>query len=175
MKSDRTKKIEHLPGETGLPRHYPVPSDTKDLLFYIQRNQNENTVIYQLNRDQSGLVNLDLPMVASWIQYSWGGKKKELNYIQSKLAYGYHSKEISRELIQFNFVSYENLICYISKSNETDQYMACCQINGQLSQLKNIYVYAFEMGVFPDVKYIELYGHSLETKMPVYEKILIEK
>jgi len=175
MKSERIKKIEQLPGEAGLPRHYPVPDETEDLLFYIQRNQNENTVIYELNRNSSGLVDSDLPMVASWIQYSWGGKKKELNYIQSKLAYGYSSKEISNDLIQFNFVSYENLVLYISKSKESDQFMVTCKFDGQLSRLKNIYVYAQEMGVFPDVKYIELYGESLDTSIPVYQKIVIEQ
>jgi hypothetical protein len=175
MKSERIKKVEQLPGESGLPRHYPVPDETVDLLFYIQRNQNENTVIYELNRDASGLVDLNLPMVASWIQYSWGGKKKELNYIQSKLAYGYNSKEISNELIQFNFVSYEDLVFYISKENDSHQYMVTCKVDGKLAKLKNIYVYAHEMGVFPDVKFIELYGEILETKIPVYQKIVIER
>ncbi|MEE9374309.1 MAG: DUF4833 domain-containing protein [Saprospiraceae bacterium] len=175
MKSDRTKKIEQLPGEAGLPRHYPVPPEKDDLLFYIQRNQNENTVIYELNRNQSGLLNLDLPMVASWIQYSWGGKKKDLNYIQSKLAYGYSSQEISSELVQFNFVSYQELKFYIVKNANSDQYMVTFKFNNKQTRLKNIYVYAHELGVFPDVKYIELYGEDLHTNLPVYQKIFIEK
>ena len=171
----RVKKVDQLPGEAGLPRHYPVPCETENLLFYIQRNQNENTVIYELNRDNNGLIHLDLPMVASWIQYSWGGQKKELNYIQSKLAYGYNSIEINRDLIQFNFVSYEKLLFFISKNEKTDRYMVSCKINNELAQLKNIYVYAHEMGVFPDVKFIELYGQNLENDIPVYEKIAIEQ
>ena len=171
----RVKKVDQLPGEAGLPRHYPVPCETENLLFYIQRNQNENTVIYELNRDNNGLIHLDLPMVASWIQYSWGGQKKELNYIQSKLAYGYNSIEINRDLIQFNFVSYEKLLFFISKNEKTDRYMVSCKINNELAQLKNIYVYAHEMGVFPDVKFIELYGQNLENNIPVYEKIAIEQ
>ena len=174
MKSERIKKVDHLPGEAGLPRHYPVPPETDDLLFYIQRNQNENTVIYEVNRDASGLVNLDLPMVASWIQYSWGGKKKELNYIQSKLAYGYNSEEISSELIKFNFVSYERLVFYITLSEGREKYIVTFRMNEELVKLKNIYVFAQEMGVFPDVKFIELYGEELESGMPVYQKIVVE-
>lgn len=174
MKSERLKKIDHLPGESGLPRHYPVPPETEDLLFYIQRNQNENTVIYEINRDRSGLVNLDLPMVASWIQYSWGGKKKDLNYIQSKLAYGYNSEEIASDLIKFNFVSYEKLVFFISKKAESHKYIVTFRMNEQLVRLKNIYVFAQEMGVFPDVKFIELYGEELESNMPVYQKIVVE-
>ena len=175
MKPDKLKKIEHLPGEMGLPRHYPVPEDSDDLLFYIQRNQNENTVIYELNRTASGQMNLDLPMVASWIQYSWGGVKKELNLIQSKLAYGYSSKEISHDLIEFEFVSYDKLKFFIAKHSKTGQYIVTTKFNGIMARLKNIYVYAHEMGVFPDVKYIELYGEDLSSNLPVYHKITIER
>jgi len=175
MNSDQIKNIEHLPGEIGLPRHYPVPKESDDLLFYIQRNQNENTVIYELNKTNAGLINLDLPMVASWIQYQWGGAKKALNLIQSKLAYGYHSWEVATDLVAFQFVSYDKLKFFISKHPKTAKYIVTTKLNGVMVRLRNIYVYAHEMGVFPDVKYIELYGEDLESGMPIYKKIMIEK
>ena len=174
MKSEHIEKIEQLPGEAGLPHHYPSPEESEDLLFYIQRNQNENTVIYEINRDNTGLVDLDLPMVAYWIQYSWGGKKKGLNYIQNKLAYGYTSQDISNELIQFQFVSYKDLIFYIVKEEGSGRYIVSCEINGRKAKLKNIYVYAHELGVFPDVKFIELFGEELNTGIFVYQKIFVE-
>lgn len=175
MKSERLKKIDQLPGEGGLPKHYPIPPESDDLLFYIQRNQNENTVIYEVKRGPSGLIDLDLPMIAYWIQYSWGGKKKKLNYIQNKLAYGYKSSDIASNLVRFQFVSYQDLVFYISKEEDSNKYMVSCQINGQLAKLKNIYVFAHELGVFPDVKYIELYGEQLSSNLPIYEKIVIEQ
>jgi hypothetical protein len=175
MKSEILKKKEHQPGEFGLPHHYPVPPMTPDLLFFIQRNQNENTVIYEVNRDNNGLINLDLPMIAYWKQYTWGGKIKKLNYIQNKLAYGYTSTNISNELVKFNFVSYKDIDFFIVKEKPSDHYIVSCTINGQRAILKNIYVYAHELGVFPDVKFIELYGEIMDTKLPVYEKIFIEK
>lgn len=176
MNSEILKKIEHLPGERGLPDHFPVPAQTTELLFYIQRNQNENTVIYEINRDKSGLINLDLPMVAYWKMYTQGGKIKGLNYIQNKLAYGYTSNSVSNDLVQFNFVSYGDINFYIVKKEvSADDYYVSCLINERQSVLKNIYVYAHELGVFPDVKFIELYGEELETGIPVYQKIFIEK
>lgn len=39
-------------GHSGRPLDYPVLSDYPELLFYIQRNQNINTVIYELNMMQ---------------------------------------------------------------------------------------------------------------------------
>ena len=175
MKSELLHKIEHQPGERGLPEHYPTPASTSELLFYIQRNQNENTVIYEINRDKSGYVNLELPMVAYWKQYTMGGKIKGLNYIQNKLAYGYTSKIITPDAIQFNFVSYKDINFYVVKEEGSKNYRVSCKINNRNSILKNIYVYAHELGVFPDVKFIELYGEELETGFPVYQKILIEK
>ena len=175
MKSELLKKIEHQPGERGLPNHYPIPPYSKELLFYMQRNLNENTIVYEINRDNTGLINLELPMVAHWIQYTWGGKIKSLNYIQNKLAFGYTSKTISNDLVQFNFVSYKDRNLYILKSETSFDYSVSCTINGRNCQLVNIYVYAHELGVFPDVKFIELYGEDIETENAIYEKIMIEK
>ncbi len=175
MKSELLKKIQHQPGERGLPGHYPVPPHSPELLFYMQRNLNENTIVYEVNRNNTGFVNLELPMVAHWIQYSWGGKIKGLNYIQNKLAFGYTSDPISNELIQFNFVSYKDRNFYIVKAEKSDNYFVSCVINDRKCKLRNIYVYAHELGVFPDVKFIELYGEELKTGTSVFEKITIEK
>ena len=51
------------PGQAGLPADYPVPGKADDLLFYIQRNQNKNTVVYNLNRNLDGTVNKDLSLI----------------------------------------------------------------------------------------------------------------
>ena len=53
--------------------------------------------------------------------------------------------------------------------------MVSCDINRRKAKLKNIYVYAHELGVFPDVKFIELYGEELGSSIPVYQKIMIEQ
>ncbi len=173
MKSELKKKYYQDPGSKGLPANYPVPPLDDDLLFYIQRNQNQDTIVYNVNRTADGYINRDLPIHAYWIKYSEGGIKRELNYLQNKLAYGYESREISPELYAFNFVSYPDLIFYVAPKGK-DRFQAVTQINGRKARLTNIYVYAVEFGVFPDVKFIELYGEELNTGLFVYQNITID-
>jgi len=173
MISNLSKNQYIDPGSSGLPTNYPVPPQTESLLFYIQRNHNLNTVVYELNYLASGEINQDYPMHAFWIRYNSGGDIAELNYYQNKLAYGYQSNMISPDSFEFSFVSYKDLVLYIGKGRD-GKFGAFCRINHDMAKLNNIYVYAEEFGVFPNVKFIELYGQTLKTKVSIYERINID-
>ncbi len=173
MKFELRKKNHGDPGSKGLPEDYPRPPEDQDLLFYIQRNHDSDTIVYKINRNPDGLINSDLPMHAYWIKYSEGGKIVGLNHMQSKLAYGYESTRISKDLYSFRFVSYKDLTLYIAKDPATDQFRVNVKLNHKHLWLNNIYVYAVEFGVFPDVKFIELYGEHLSSGFPMYDKITL--
>lgn len=172
MKPQTNQNIELLNRQLGLPADYPVPESTNDLLFYIQRNQNKNTVVYNLNRVSCGHIHQDFPMKVSWINYSDGGQRKELNDYQNKLAYGYNSSVINNDAFEFHFVSYEKLRFFIGKQ-ENGKFKAMVKMNDEMSILNNVYVYAEEYGVFPQVKFIELFGTSLCNQESRYQRILI--
>lgn len=159
-------------GLKGLPEWYPTPSEP-DLLFYIQRNQNINTVIYKLNRNHHGDIDLSNPIRVFWRQFLHGGYDQPLNYIQKELAYGYKFKVINDDTIAFNIVSYKDFKLYITKRENESSYMVRCKINGELAILSNVYVYVDEIGAFPIVEYIELYGIEEKSGLPCYEKIFI--
>jgi len=169
MLTELTKNIIEYQGIKGLPEYYPTPCDNELLLFYIQRNLNTNTVIYELNLGETGQINEESPIKIYWIKYSEGGHKKSLNYIQKTLAYGYNSKKISNELFEFQIVSYDKIKFYLDVSNGRNVVMT--KLNDELVELSNIYVFADEVGVFPEVKYVELYGMSKDSILPVYQKI----
>ncbi len=173
MAKELKKKAYIDPGSLGLPHWYPTPPEEDDLLFYIQRNQNQDTIVYRVNRTPDGFINRRLPVEAYWIKFTEGGIHKKLNHLQNKLAYGYDSIEINHDLFRFRFVSYQALDIYIVRK-EGDRYEAHCTMGGRMVRLKNIYVYAEEFGVFPNVKYIELYGQDLITDISAYNKITIE-
>lgn len=173
MKFELQKKYQGDPGSKGLPKGYPRPPEDDDLLFYIQRNQNHDTIVYKLNRTPDGLINKDLPMHAYWIKYTEGGINRELNQLQSKLAFGYESTEISSDLYSFKFVSYEDLTFYIARKPKSDQYRVIVKINNKRMWLHNIYAYAVEFGVFPDVKFIEFYGEDPSSNIPMFDKITL--
>lgn len=173
MPKEFKKKAFIDPGSLGLPNWYPTPPVEDDLLFYIQRNQNQDTIVYRVNRTPDGRINSRLPMEAYWIKYTEGGIRRELNHLQNKLAFGYDSDQISEDLYQFQFVAYPSLKLYIARTAE-DRFESHFRMDGRMVRLKHIYVYAVEFGVFPDVKYIEFYGEEINTGLSVYNKITIE-
>ena len=65
----------------------PCPKGSK-LLFYLQRDPDANTVIYELNFRKDGSLHPESPIIASWIRYSEQGQRKELSGIERRFAYG---------------------------------------------------------------------------------------
>ncbi len=175
MEHELYKKLYIDPGSSGRPSWYPSPPADDDLLFFIQRNQNTDTIVYRVNRTIGGLIQEHIPMEAYWIRYTAGGIRCELNEIQNKLAFGYESMSISKELFTFQFVSYKEITFYISRAEGSDKFRALYQYDDKTIKLDNIYVYADEMGVFPVVKYIELFGRDDDTGESHYRKIEIAK
>lgn len=172
MLTNLDKSHYQVNGERGLPESYPVPNGIDNLLFYIQRNLNMNTVIYALNRQLNGMIDEVYPMKVFWIKYTDGGVKTELNYIQTK-AFGYTSKKINNSTFEIQMDSYHELRFFLAKNEAGTSCDIITKINGEDSKLKNIYVYANEFGLFPKVEYVELYGHQMNSDFPCYQKILI--
>ena len=154
---------------SGLPSHYPVPEKTKDLLFYIQRNHNLNTVVYRANLSADGSINEEQPITIQWIRYDDAGETRALTVMQSKLAYGCNFKKINYHSFQFQFVSYDALTFYLSKHN--NDFAVFYKRDDEYIRLTNIYVHADEFGLFPDVKFIELYGTTVENNRVILQKI----
>ena len=163
------KNDYNIRGLHGLPEHYPVP-DVEDMLFYIQRNQNPNTVIYQIAKDNSGLFSPNNPINVFWRQYDNSGKDKPINYIQRKLAYGYEYDVINKDTILMNIISYPQYKIFITKNDE-EVFKAVGKINELWAELSNVYVFVEEQGAFPVVKYLELYGVHIDNGLPCYERI----
>ena len=171
MITDLKKNALPIVGERGLPEYYPTPEYSDNLLFYIQRNLNLNTVAYEVNYLSDGSINRDYPLHVYWIKYSEHGQIQELNYIQNKLAYGYRSKIINHETFEFRMVSQKNLVFYLAKIN--GQFRVVTKINKKDSILNNIFVFADDVGLFPDVRYIEFYGSEIRSGFPSYQKLSI--
>lgn len=163
-------KFKYL-GEFGLPEHYPIPQ-AKNQLFYLQRNHNLNTVIYALNKDQNGNIDPESPLEVYWLRYSAGGRKLKLNQIQKKLAFGYKSWKINNETFKFHIVGREKQDFILSK-DDTGRYQVVTMFNDEMIKLSNIYVYAEEFGVFPQVKFIEFYGNKISDNFPSYYKEIL--
>jgi len=163
-----------IAGSDGLPDDYPVILPYENLLFYIQRNQNHNTVVYELNKTANNQINLSDPIKIKWVRFDDQGNQEfqALNYIQSKLAYGYEFEIISPDLISFNFVSYPKMCLYLAK-NSNGKYSVSTYVNNIHFKVNHIYIYAEDMGVFPIVKFAEFYMSDIRTNLSQYTKLIL--
>ncbi len=160
-------------GVLGRPEDFPIPS-VKNLLFYIQRNQNTNTVVYSANIDKDGHIDLHNPIKVTWHQYADKiFSIRPINYLQKKLAYGYKHEVISETLIKFYIVAYPEKTWYLIKKDD-GEIQVIGNINGLKSILTNVFVFADEHGAFPLVAFFELYGYEVDSGLPCYEKIFLD-
>ncbi|KXK37601.1 MAG: CDP-alcohol phosphatidyltransferase [Bacteroidetes bacterium OLB9] len=161
--------------EYDRPTHYPIVEDYDELLFYIQRSQNYNTVIYEINMLPGHTLNLNKPISISWLKHTNGEfeDKQPLNYIQKKLAYGYQHRIISEDLIEFRIVSCEALRFFIAK-NKNNRFRVFFNDNGENIELISVFVYAEDLGVFPQVKSAEIFGRYSTSGASFYKKIVLD-
>lgn len=152
---------------------FPTPQ-VSNMLFYVQRTINENTIVYTLNEDSKGNLDEKEPIKAYWIKYAQGGKVDPLTYIQKNFAYGVNAKVIDKEKksFSFSFVSYHKKQFYLMKSTVDNKYHVYGYINDKLTILNNIYV-KIEGGTFwvPNVKYAEVKAKDPATLSEIVEII----
>jgi len=151
---------------------YPIPTKSNKLLFYIQRNLNKNTIIYDANFDKDGFLIEDNPIKVYWIEYEKNGQKSELGKIEKIYAYGVKCKkvELSKNQYKVKLVADEKR-SFILKQIAPFKAIIYTLINNKLSELNHLFIYADNSEFWPEVKYIELFGKEIENGNKVYEKI----
>ena len=154
---------------------FPKPERTKNLLFYVQRTININTLVYEINTDDKGQINTTDPIKINWVNYATNGSKEGLNYIQRKYAYGLETKltDAEKKSFVFNFVSYRKKQLYLMKSALDNRYDVFVEINHKLVILNSVFI-QIEGGSFwvPKIKYIEITGKDVSKNEDVVERII---
>lgn len=156
-------------GREDWPDDFPRPDQTERSLFYIQRNLNKHTIIYDLNLKEDGTLNVAEPIDNYWRQYASTGQRRELSWIESWLAYGYRVKKKKENSLQIKLRAHKERFIELRKIGE--RWRAVININGEDSFLTHIYAYADESGILPDVKHVDLFGINIETGKEVKERI----
>jgi len=151
---------------------YPVPPKTNKLLFYIQRNHNANTIIYDANFDNTGNLIEDSPIDVFWLRYEENGQRMELRSIESLFAYGVkcNKSDTLENQYKVKLVADEKRDFWLKQKGpfKADIYTL---INKKPSQLDQRYINADNSGIWPRVKYIELFGKDKVKGERTYEKI----
>ena len=151
---------------------FPVPSGVAHQLFYLQRDPNTNTIVYQLNVNSAGQLDEDEPINIFWIRYEEQGQHKDLNFIQRRFAYGLSAKKIAPSKYELKFAAYGKVPFVLMKSSFDNAFHVYATVANRQIQLERVYL-RIEGGTFwaPNVKYIELKGRDAASQKPVVERI----
>ncbi|HEY1024643.1 MAG TPA: DUF4833 domain-containing protein [Sphingobacteriaceae bacterium] len=157
--------------EDTLSQELPSPK-VENMVFYLQRDPDANTVVYQLNFEKDGALQRDNPVKGSWIRYSEKGQLKELNPIEKRLAYGLQSKYLGNDTFELKFVSYKKTSLYLMK-DAARQYRVFTSPD-KTEVLKRVFV-KVNGGSFlaPNVEYLELFCTDLATGKEIVKKIKV--
>jgi len=148
---------------------FPVPPVNK--LFYIQRDPNTNTIIYDLNVDNRGQLDTENPVHPYWIKYNEKGQKEELNFIQRKFAYGVVTKPLDNGKFDVRLVSYKKYPLSLMKSATDNKYHIYATIAKKEAIVTRIFV-RIDGGTFwiPNVLYVEVKGTDPATGKEIMER-----
>lgn len=148
---------------------FPTPAVPK--LFYVQRDPNSNTIIYDLNQTTDGQLDSENPIHPYWIKYNERGQKEELNFIQRKFAYGLVTKPLGNDKFDVRFVSYKKYPLLLMRSATDNKYHVYATIAKKQVMLNRIFL-KIEGGSFwlPNVVYAEIKGTDPATGKEVMER-----
>jgi hypothetical protein len=146
---------------------------TTSPLFIVERSKNANVVHYDAQITADGNLDPEEPVIAYWIMLAEDGRRKKLNWIEKRKAYGFTIKpDISTNSYTMTLVAYPEH--QITVKQEKDAVRAETVIDGRPALLEKIYINASE-GLFgPTVMYIEVYGKDLQTGETLREKLVPE-
>lgn len=117
---------------------FPVPEGNPKQLFYLQRSQNTNTIVYELNL-KGKVPDSIAPVHIFWIRYAEQSQKQELTNIQRKYAYGLATKYVSKDHYELRFLASKKLVFQLIKG--ADQHFHVYHtINGKNTILTSIYL-----------------------------------
>lgn len=141
----------------------PIPNE-KNQLFYLQRDPDENTVVYVLNLEEDGKPNESNPVLAYWIRYADSGKTEKLTFFQRRMAYGINQKELKPGVYELYIQAYKDLKITLAQHLKTGKYQAFVYHEGNTLILDRIFA-RITGGSFlkPLIEYFEISGHSVDN------------
>ncbi len=146
----------------------PLPASVARL-FYLQRDPNSNTVVYELNA-RNGVPDSDEPVHPYWIRYNEHGQKEELGFIQRRFAYSVSAKSTGSNRYDIRLAAYKKFPLTLMKGTD-GKYHIFATILQQAVIVNRIFV-KIEGGTFwvPNVRYIEIVATEVQTGKELIER-----
>jgi hypothetical protein len=167
-----TSKVTELDRIPAVRPTFPVPNEP-DMLFYIQRSVNSNTVIYAAHLDSKGRIDRDTPVNAYWRWYNVDGHKKPLNLIERMMAYGVKSvtRNGPHDAVTFKIAALpERKIVVDLDAHQRPE--ALTQVGERWIKLDYIYLHVDDSGLLPDVTAMDVFGTDKSTGKAVHAYVI---
>ncbi|MFT3885752.1 MAG: DUF4833 domain-containing protein [Flavobacteriales bacterium] len=150
---------------------FPVPPASKTLLFYIQRNKNENAIVYEARLEADGKLAAKDPVRVQWVRYTEGGKREPLSLLEANVAYGVKHKGNLNDHARMVFVASDKYPFNVVV-DATGQAQARMMINGRYARLQHIRIQAQETSFWPKIKYVDIFGTDVMNGEAVQERYI---
>ena len=140
-------------------------------LFIIERSKNANVVHYDARLTADGKLDPAEPVIAYYVMLAEDGRRKELNWIEKKMAYGFDIKpDPSVSGYTMTMVAAPQRPITVKKLGGAVR--AELVIDGRPAVVEKMYINASDGLAWPQVHYIELYGKDLQTAENRFERIM---
>jgi len=148
---------------------FAVSGEKASHLFFIERSKNKNLVQYDIRLTENSTLPDLRPVNVYWILEN--GRYEELNPIEREYAYGIVQQEkLDENKFKVILAGLKGLEIIVERLN--DSFKAMVSINGRESILEKIYIKSEEKSTgLPKVLYIDLFGRTKETGLPIKERI----
>ena len=148
---------------------FPTPAGNPNQLFFLQRSQNTNTVIYELNL-KNGMMDTVEPVHVFWICYAEHGQQEELTELQRKRAYGLATKYVAKDHYELRFLADKKYVMDLMKGPD-NKFHIYQMINQKQVIFSKIYLQLHGGTLLsPNIEYVVLTGIDPATGAVVSEK-----
>jgi len=167
-----TSQVTELDKIIRVRPEYPVPNEP-NMLFYVERSSNSNTVIYAANIDAHGRIDPDAPVNPYWRWYHVDGHKKPLILIERMLAYGVksvrHDGPHGAVTFELAAVPERRIVLDLDGQGHPEALM---KIGDRWVKLIYVYLYVDDSGIWPKVPALDIFSVDKITGKPLREHIV---
>ena len=165
----RTESVETMPGLPVARPDFPRPADP-NVLFFIQRSMNANTIVYTA-APQAGPLDCREPVEVFWRRFNTDGERKPLGFFERTVAFGVQTRRtaVAGECDVRIAAAPERKVTLRRKADGSLELSA--RIGGRTATPVYAYVEVDESGLVPSVERVRLYGIDKASGWGIVETV----
>ena len=166
-----TSEITELDRIPRIRPEFKLPDDP-NMLFYVERSPNANTVVYAAKLDANGAFDSGTPVEAFWRWFNVDGHKKPLNIVERLMAYGVQTNPATgKQPINFRIAALpERTLTLAWDENKHPE--ALIQIGGHTVKIAYVYLQVVEGGLMPSVPALDIFGTDKTSGKAIHEHVI---